>query len=151
MDWANAPAPGDFVRFGARGEATATSTVWGTVRVRRGTTVLYGGTDGDHRDEVAVYVGCDDNGATQNTQIAAGYVVYTHAGDDLAVLGSITPQQDGEYLTALTGAEFAPGRITVHEKWYRTNDAHCCPSGDAVTVWTREGDRLTAGVPRITS
>lgn len=158
VDWPNTPAPGEFcgvpelVRFDANGEDRATSTVWGLVRVRRGTTVLYGDTDGDKRDEAVVYVGCDDNGATQNTQIAAGYVVYTHAGKNLAVLGSITPRQKaGPYPTALAGAEFAPGRITVHEKWYRTNDAHCCPSGDAVTVWTREGNRLTPGVPRITS
>lgn len=158
VDWANTPAAGDFcdvpglVRFDAKGEARATSTVWGPVRVRRGLRVYYGDTDGDHRDEAAVYVGCDDNGFTQNTQIAAGYVVYGRAGKDLVVIGSITPRQKaGPYPTALAWPEFAPGRIIVHEKWYRTNDPHCCPSGDATTVWTRVGNRLIPGAPRISS
>lgn len=158
VDWANTPASGEFcgvkglVRFDAQGEARATSTVWGPVRVRQGTEVLYGDTDGDNRDEAVVYVGCDDNGRTQNAQIAAGYVVYGHAGKNLVVIDSITPQQkSASYLTALAGAEFAPGRITVHEKWYRTGDSHCCPTGDATTVWTREGNRLIPGEPRITS
>ncbi|MFJ9590640.1 hypothetical protein [Streptomyces acidicola] len=140
------------VRFDAQGEARATSSVWGPVRVIQGREVLYGDTDSDNRDEAVVYVGCDDNGLTQNAQIAAGYVVYGHAGKSLVVIGSITPRQKhGTYPTALAGAEFAPGRIIVHEKWYRTNDPHCCPTGDATTVWTREGNRLTPGDPRITS
>ncbi|MFE7273172.1 hypothetical protein [Streptomyces sp. NPDC057623] len=157
VDWTNTPAPGEFcgvkglVRFDAQSEARAKSTVWGPVRVRRGTEVLYGDTDGDNRDEAVVYVGCDDNGKTQNAQIAAGYVVYGRAGKNLVVIGSITPRQSGQYSTALVGAEFAPGRIVVHEKWYRTNDPHCCPTGDATTVWTREDNRLTPGDPRITS
>ncbi|MFF4763735.1 hypothetical protein [Streptomyces sp. NPDC001292] len=158
VDWANTPVSGEFcgvpglVRFDTKGEARATSTVWGPVRIRSGTEVLYGDTDGDNRDEAVVYVGCDDNGRTQNTQIAAGYVVYGHAGKNLVVIGSITPRQKGgTYPTALAGAEFAPGRIIVHEKWYRANDPHCCPTGDATTVWTREGSGLIPGDPRITS
>ncbi|MEV5726483.1 hypothetical protein AB0N50_11815 [Streptomyces pharetrae] len=158
LDWTKVPAPGEFcgvpglVRFDANGEARATSTVWGLVRISRsGRHITYGDTDGDHRDEAVVYIGCDDNGATQNTQLAAGYVVYAHVGEKLAAIGSITPQKAGEYSTALAGAEFAPGRIIVHEKWWRPGDAHCCPSGDATTVWTREGNHLTPGAPRITS
>ncbi|MGX9884489.1 hypothetical protein [Streptomyces sp. NPDC002276] len=158
VDWTNTPAPGEFcdvpglVRFDAKGEARAKSTVWGPVRIIRGAQVLYGDLDGDGRDEAAVYVGCDDDGATQNAQLVAGYVVYGHAGKNLVVIGSITPRQKGgTYSTALVGAEFAPGRIIVHEKWYRPNDPHCCPTGDATTVWTREGDRLIPGAPRITS
>ncbi|MGW4159954.1 hypothetical protein [Streptomyces sp. NPDC004788] len=157
VDWANTPAPGEFcgvpelVRFDAKGEARATSAVWGPVRISRGRSISYGDTDGDHRDEAAVFVGCDDNGATQNAEIAVGYVVYAHVGNDLVVIGSITPRQKGAYPTNLASPEFAPGRITVHEKWYRPNDAHCCPSGDATTIWTREGNRLIPGDPRITS
>ncbi|GAP52614.1 predicted protein [Streptomyces azureus] len=158
LNWADVPIPGEFcgvpglVRLGPTGEAMATSRTWGSVRVIRTKNTLYGDTDGDHRDEAVAFVGCDDNGATQNADIAVGYVVYAHAGKNLAVLGSITPRQKSTaYHTALAGAEFAPGQIIVHEKWYRPNDAHCCPSGDATTVWTREGNRLTPGVPRITS
>jgi hypothetical protein len=154
VDWQSVPAPGEFcgvpelVRFDARGEALVTSSVWGPVRVRLGRSVFYGDTDGDNRDEAVVRVGCDDNGATQNEEIAAGYVVYAHAGKDLAVLGSITPRQKSrQYHTALARAEVAPGRIIVHEKWWRPNDSHCFPSGDAITVWTREGDRLVPGDP----
>ncbi|WP_324785172.1 hypothetical protein [Streptomyces sp. H51] len=157
VDWTKTPAPGEFcgvpelVRFDARGEARATSTVWGPVHVMRGRNVYYGDTDGDNRDEAALYVGCDD-GVTQNAQIAAGYVVYARVGKDLVVIGSITPRQKaGPYPTLLARPEFAPGRIIAHEKWYRPNDAHCCPSGDATTVWTREGSRLTPGEPHITS
>jgi hypothetical protein len=158
VDWKSVPAPGEFcgvpglVRFDAQGEALVTSSEWGPVRVRLGRSVFYGDTDGVNRDEAVVRVGCDDNGATQNEEIAAGYVVYAHAGEDLVVLGSITPRQKSrQYHTALARAEVAPGRIIVHEKWWRPNDSHCCPSGDAITVWTREGDRLVPGDPRITS
>ncbi|WP_405658516.1 hypothetical protein OG379_01795 [Streptomyces sp. NBC_01166] len=68
-------------------------------------TILYGDTDGDHRDEAAAFVGCNDNAATQNADIAHGYVVYAHAGN-LVVLGSITPQQKS---TANQPSEGSPG------------------------------------------
>ncbi|WP_241839431.1 hypothetical protein [Streptomyces sp. Root1295] len=115
--------------------------------------VNYGDFEGDSRVEAAVYVGCDDDGITQNTQIAAGYVVFGRAGKNLVVLGSITAQQESQaaYPTALVRPEFARGRITVHEKWYRFSDAHCCPTGNATTVWTREGHRLAPGAPRVVS
>ncbi|MGW6284437.1 hypothetical protein [Streptomyces sp. NPDC055107] len=158
VDWSEVPVPGEFcgvpglVRVDAAGEALATSRTWGTVRVRQTRNVLYGDSDGDRRDEAAVFVGCDDNGLTQNADIAVAYVVYGHVGKDLAVIGSVTPRQKSTTNhTALAGVEFAPGRIVVSEKWYRPNDARCCPSGDATTVWTREGDRLTPGAPRVTS
>ncbi|KOY54387.1 hypothetical protein ADK59_30065 [Streptomyces sp. XY332] len=156
VDWSKAPVPGEFcgvpglVTLDAEGNATATSRTWGAVRIRRGTRVAYGDTDGDQRDEAAVYMGCDDNGSTMNGQLVAAYVVFTHQGNGLAALGAITPQQKSAlYITALVGLEFAPGRITAHERWYRQTDAHCCPSGNADTVWTREGDRLTPGAPRV--
>ncbi|MFE6759485.1 hypothetical protein ACFVDQ_38810 [Streptomyces sp. NPDC057684] len=158
VDWTKVPAPGAFcgvpklVRFDAQGQAAARSTAWGTVRIMRGRTVLYGDTDGDHRDEAAVYLGCDDTGATQNGQIAAAYAVYGHVGKNLGVIGTITPRKkSATYLTALVGADFSTGRIVAHEKWYRPNDAHCCPTGDATTVWYRHGDGLTPGATRLTS
>ncbi|MFK0217005.1 hypothetical protein ACIQWN_02320 [Streptomyces vinaceus] len=155
VDWANTPVPGAFcdvpglVRTGAGGEAVATSRTWGTVRIQQGNEVAYGDTDGDRRDEAAVYVGCSD-GAKMNAQLVAAYVVFTRKGESLAALGAITPRQKSDvFTTALAGLEFAPGRITAHEKWYRQTDAHCCPSGNADTVWTREGDGLTPGAPRV--
>ncbi|MDI3404102.1 hypothetical protein [Streptomyces cavernicola] len=158
VDWAEVPVPGDFcgvpglVRWNADGQAVATSRTWGTVRLILGREVQYGDTDGDQHDEAVVYVGCDDNGATQNTQLVASYVVFDRVGDNLAAIGTITPQQkSASYTTALVRADFEPGRIIVHEKWYRPNDSHCCPSGDATTFWSREGNHLTPGAPRITS
>ncbi|MFA3877723.1 hypothetical protein ABS735_29285 [Streptomyces sp. MMCC 100] len=157
VEWAEVPTPGEFcgvpelLRFGSGSEVKAASTTWGTVRVFRSERFEYGDTDGDRRDEAAVYVACRDT-VTMNAQITSGYVVYARVGDDLAVLGSITPRRkDGAYPTQLTSVEFAPGRIIVHEKWFRPNDAHCCPSGDATTVWLREADRLTPGTTRVTS
>ncbi|MFG2629456.1 hypothetical protein [Streptomyces sp. NPDC048473] len=157
VDWTKTPAPGafcgvpDLVRFDAQGQATAKSTVWGKVSLMRGRTVLYGDTDGDHRDEAAVYLGCGD-GVTQNGQILAAYAVYTHVGKNLAVIGTITPRRrSAAYGTALVGLDFATGRIVAHEKWYRANDPHCCPTGDATTVWYRHGDRLTPGTTHVTS
>lgn len=157
VNWAEIPTPGEFcgvpelLRFGSGNEVRATSTTWGTVRVYRNKQFEYGDTDGDRRDEAVVYVGCRDT-VTMNAQITSGYVVYAGVGDDLVVLGSITPRRkNGAYPTQLTSAEFAPGRITVHEKWFRPNDPHCCPSGDATTVWLREGDRLTPGTTRVIS
>ncbi|MET4660521.1 hypothetical protein ABID80_004247 [Streptomyces sp. PvP037] len=157
VDWKTVPTPGEFcgvpelLRFESGNEVRATSTTWGEVRVFRSTRPDYGDTDGDNRDEAVVYVGCRDT-VTMNAQIAAGYVVYAQVGKDLAILGSITPRRKaGPYPTMLVRPEFAPGRIIVHEKWYRPNDAHCCPSGDATTVWSREGNRLTPGTTRVTS
>ncbi|MFJ9034599.1 hypothetical protein ACIRQP_40400 [Streptomyces sp. NPDC102274] len=87
-----------------------------------------------------------------NTQLVAAYVVFTRKGDRLAAIGAITPRQkSAAYITALVGLEFAPGRITAHEKWYRQTDPHCCPTGDVTTVWTLAGDRLTPGEPRVVS
>ncbi|MFB7466134.1 hypothetical protein ACFCZ1_21985 [Streptomyces sp. NPDC056224] len=158
VDWAKTPVPGEFcdvpglVQPNAEGRATATSRTWGTVGISRGMKVKYGDTDGDQRDEAALYMGCDDNGATMSGQLVAAYVVFTRKGDSLAAIGAITPRQkSAQYITALVGLEFAPGRITAHEKWYRQTDPHCCPTGDAATVWTREGDRLTPGEPRVVS
>ncbi len=158
VDWAKTPVPGEFcdvpglVQPDAAGAATATSRTWGTVRIRRGIKVQYGDTDGDQRDEAAVYMGCDDNGSTMSGQLVAAYVVFARKGDGLAAIGAITPRQkSAEYITALTGLEFAPGRITAHEKWYRQTDPRCCPTGDATTVWTRQGDSLTPGEPRVVS
>lgn len=157
VDWKRIPVPGEFcgvprlVRFGSGNETTATSTVWGRVEIVRGPRVLYGDTDDDGRDEAAISVACRDE-VTMNTQITDAYVVYTHVGNGLTVLGSITPRRKaGPYPTMLVSAQFAPGRITVREKWYRPNDAHCCPSGDATTVWLREDGRLTPGTTRVTS
>ncbi|MFJ8967428.1 MULTISPECIES: hypothetical protein [Streptomyces] len=158
VNWDDVPVPGDFcgipglVPVDHTGDATATSRTWGPVRVTRTKNIIYGDTDGDGRDEAVVFVGCDDNGATQNEGTAVAYAVYAHVGKNLAVLGSMTPRQKTVmYHTRLVGAEFEPGRIIVHEKWYRANDAHCCPSGDATTVWTRDGNRLEPGAPRVTS
>ncbi|MFE4540516.1 hypothetical protein ACFRKB_36545 [Streptomyces scopuliridis] len=158
VDWAKTPVPGEFcdvpglVHLNAEGEATATSRTWGTVGIQGGNTIKYGDTDGDQRDEAAIYMACDDNGATMSGQLVAAYVVFTRKGDNLAAIGAITPRQkSASYITALVGLEFAPGRITAHEKWYRQTDPHCCPTGDATTVWTREGDRLTPGEPRVVS
>ncbi|WP_408993500.1 hypothetical protein [Streptomyces sp. 1268] len=157
-DWDDVPVPGDFcgipglVPVDHTGHAMATSRTWGPVRVTRTKNIVYGDTDGDRRDEAVVFVGCDDNGATQNADIAVAYAVYAGVGKDLVVLGSMTPRQKSAHShTALARVEFAPGRIIVHEKWYRADDARCCPSGDATTVWTREGDRLKPGAPRVTS
>ncbi|WP_069174080.1 hypothetical protein [Streptomyces griseus] len=157
-DWAHVPVPGAFcdvpglVRLDAAGEATATSRTWGPVRIMRGRTAYYGDSVGDTRDEAAIYLACDDGGRTQNQGIAVGYAVFGHAGGNLTVVGTITPQQvSSSYGTALTDVEFARGRITVREKFYRTGDAHCCPGGDATTVWTQVGRQLTPGDPRITS
>ncbi|MBW5482147.1 hypothetical protein GPJ59_09695 [Streptomyces bambusae] len=158
VDWANSLVPGDFcdlpepVRL-TDGVATATSRTWGTVRVRSGRNVTYGDTDGDQRDEAALHVGCDDNGATMSGQLAVGYVVLSRLGDSLAVLGTITPRQKqtGSYGIGLTQVDFAPGRITVHERWHRPTDPRCCPTGESTTVWTREGNRLVPGEPRVVS
>lgn len=161
VDWTNTPVPGEFcgvpdlVRFDANGRAKATSGTWGPVLVSRGLKIVYGDSDADHRDEAAVFVGCgDDKGG--NEQLAAGYVVFTHVGDRLAVIGSITPRKNPPsthppYSTALTQLTFARGRIIVYEKWWRTSDPHCCPSGNATTIWTWKGDRLIPGDPHMTS
>ncbi|MGW0753316.1 hypothetical protein [Streptomyces sp. NPDC002587] len=159
VDWAKTPVPGDvcavpgLVRFDEQGQAWATSRTWGRVLVEISPEVDYGDIDGDGRDEAAVTVGCHNGGGTGGGRLAWGGVVFGRSGGDLAVIGTITTRQrlPQTSATQIEKMQIAPQQVVVYEKWYRRGDATCCPSGTATTVWTREGNRLVPGDPRITS
>jgi hypothetical protein len=46
--------------------------------------------------------------------------------------------------------EWRPGALVVAEKWYRSSDSTCCPSGLAEVVWTWEDESLVPGPVRVT-
>jgi hypothetical protein len=39
------------------------------------------------------------------------------------------------------------GKIVVNERWYKSQNPDCCPSGKATTTWTYRDGRLTPGKP----
>ncbi|MGW6418526.1 hypothetical protein [Streptomyces sp. NPDC055055] len=160
MKWAEIPVPGDFcdapglVHFDDIGESRANSRTRGQVHLHRGDGPVYGDLDGDGKDEAALTVSCNNGSDTGAGDLIEGSVVFTRLGGQLISIGTLTPQHnppEAGNCTRIGKVELTPQRITVEEHWYRQTDSTCCPTGKATTVWTREGDRLVPGPPRITS
>jgi hypothetical protein len=159
LDWERTAVPGDYcgvpglITF-TSGEATAQSDTFGKVHAEHyPEDVVYGDVLGDSRVEAALRVGCDTGGQTASGRLAWAYLVFTSEERELRLVGTVTPQQYlGGQASAFDGIELASGRVVAHERWYRRNDATCCPSGKAVTTW-RPGDdgTLEAGAPRVTA
>jgi hypothetical protein len=101
--------------------------------------VSYGDLDGDGRDEAAVRVVCSNGGGTGGGQLGFTAVVLAARGNELNVVGIITPQQPllpGAVNVPILGRiGLRPGRLIVQEAWYGPNDGTCCASGRATTLW----------------
>lgn len=160
VDWSTATVPGDFCDITGLvtyrgGESTVISRTWGPVHVDvRPEETQYGDVDGDGSDEAAVSVGCDTGGSTAAGQITTAYVVVRGTGGVLQAIGTITPQMqltNAPNATRMNGVRFSTGQLVVDELWYRSEDATCCPTGEAETTWTSRDGQLEPLPPLVTS
>ena len=94
----------------------------------------------------ALYVWCSNTGGTADGQIQNSLVVYSWVSGQLSVLSTLTPPQLGHggshvpyFDESAGGVTISTGSITTKEVFYGGQDATCCPSGRATTVWTFNG------------
>jgi hypothetical protein len=94
----------------------------------------------------ALYVWCSNTGGTADGQIQNSLVVYSWVSGQLSVLATLTPQQLGDggshvpyFDESAGGITISTGSITTKELFYGGQDATCCPSGRATTVWIFNG------------
>lgn len=112
-------------------------------------TAVYYGTLSRGLDVAAVYVWCTNTGGTADGQIQSSLVVYRAAGGQPSLVATLTPQQpsapDGHHVAFFDGSGVAISgtTITTKELWYGGQDATCCPSGRATTVWTFDGSSFS--------
>jgi hypothetical protein len=105
--------------------------------------VRYGSLTGSSGREAALNVSCSSTGGTADGQLADSWVIYSTAGGSLRQIGTLVPQQPSSsspppvpyFDHGADGITMQRGDVTVHEVWYRTDDATCCPSITATTVW----------------
>jgi hypothetical protein len=152
VDWNRAVLPGsvcgvDHAIALHTGSATVRSSRWPNVprvSVDRGR-VVYGDLSGGGGDDAALQVVCANLGGTAAGQLAFAVVVFAPALRAPKVVGVLTPvlPSTGRHVPIIVPLSIAHGAVTVGEYVYGPNDADCCPSGRARTVW-----RLEAGVLR---
>ncbi len=151
VDWKSVSLPGSVCGSSQpihlqSGQATVASSRFpGTTTVHvSSATVVYGDLTGRGQDEAALNVWCDNGSGTADGQLANSWVVFSGATGTLQVIGTLTPQQPSNpnsphvayFNVTAGGIVVAPGKITVHELWYGSQDPTCCPSVQATTVWT---------------
>ena len=151
VDWNRAVLPGsvcgvDHAIALHTGSATVRSSRWPgvpRVSVDRGR-VVYGDLSGGV-DDAALQVVCANLGGTAAGQLAFAIVVYAPGPRAPKVVGVLTPvlPSTGHHVPIIVPVSIAHGAVTVGEDVYGPNDADCCPSGRARTVW-----RLKAGALR---
>lgn len=112
------------------------------------TAVFYGTLQHD-LDVAAVYVWCTNTGGTADGEIQSSLVIYKAIADEPVVVSTLTPQQpsspDGHHVAYFDGSAvtISGSTITAQELWYGSQDATCCPSGRATTVWTFNGSSFS--------
>lgn len=114
------------------------------VDISEWSSVVYGDLYGTGQDDVAALnVFCSNTGGTADGQIQDSWVIYSDIAGALHTLTTLTPQQPSVadthvpiFSTEPGGIEIQPGEITVKEAWYGSSDSTCCPTGQAMTVWT---------------
>jgi hypothetical protein len=153
VDWENTAVPGAVcdaphkirLHNGSATIITPPGLVATTSRVVvREATVAYGDVQGNRDDTAAVNVSCASTGGTADAEITDSWVIYRARGHSLRTLGILTSRQPEAtgiphvpyFDVGPGGIILRPGRITVREVWYDPNDATCCPSRAATTVWT---------------
>jgi hypothetical protein len=89
----------------------------------------------------ALDVWCSNTGGTADGQIENSLVVYTWVSGQLTALSTLTPPQLSTgvhvpYFDDPAGdTTISTGAITTKELFYGAQDAVCCGSGRATTVW----------------
>jgi hypothetical protein len=104
------------------------------------------GSLGPGENVAALFVWCSKTGGTADGQIENSLVIYSRVSGQLTVLSTLTPPQlsdDGIHAPYFDGSAggitISNGSITTKELFSGGQDAVCCPSGRATTVWTFNG------------
>jgi hypothetical protein len=106
--------------------------------------VSYGELEPDE-NVAALDVWCSNTGGTADGQIQNSLVLYTWISGRLTVLSTLTPPQLSKGVHAPSfdvstgGITISTGAITTKELFFGAQDAVCCASGRATTVWTFNG------------
>ena len=156
MAWDAVTVPGEFCDLDRdptleSGNASAISRTWGPVVVTW-FDVQYGDVVGDARVEAALRLDCNNGGGTAVGLLQYAIVLFTSEAGQLWTLGAIVPrrQPPGQLPTLMAIEEWRSGALLVAEKWYRSSDSTCCPSGLAEVTWTWQDGTLVPGPVRIT-
>ncbi len=113
--------------------------------------VVFGDLEGSGDDDAGLTVNCNNGGGTADGSLLYSWVIFSGRGGRLSVVGIVTPRvQPPEVLPTLIEIAITPGTITAHEVFYGPDDATCCASGSATTIWTYAHGTLQPGVPAIT-
>ena len=149
FDWNRALLPGSVCGVGHplrlhSGYATAYSRRWpalSPIEAARGS-VVYGDLLGGGADVAALQVVCVNLGGRAASQLAFAVVVYSAGQRAPTVLGVLTPRlrSSGKHVPILAPAAITRDRVLLTELYYGADDADCCPTGKATTLW-----RFTAG------
>jgi hypothetical protein len=113
--------------------------------------VSYGNLNGAGQDEAALGIECTTTAGTVDGEIEYSWVVYSVDSGVLKVIGTLQPQQPATAAKKAQhvpyfdgGPKFGPSTITLKELWYTGDDATCCPSVKATTVWRDEDGVMKA-------
>lgn len=94
----------------------------------------------------ALSVWCSNTGGTADGQIQSSLVLYQWVSGRLTVLSTLTPQEQSSagvhvpYFDASAGGTtISTGVITTKEVFYGPQDAVCCATGRATTIWAFDG------------
>ncbi len=104
------------------------------------------GSLGPDENVAALFVWCSNTGGTSDGDIENSLVLYSSVSGRLTVLSTLTPpqlshdQSRAPYFDGSAGGvTISNGSITTKEMFSGPQDAVCCPSGRATTVWTFNG------------
>jgi hypothetical protein len=106
---------------------------------------FWGDLDEDGLDEAALGVICTNGGGTAGGQIAFSSIVFAVGKrGGLKAIGVLTPQQRPRswHATILNVVSMGFEKIVTLETLYGPNDATCCASGLAATLWELRKGRL---------
>jgi hypothetical protein len=162
VDWRRTTFPGAACAFDrpvgsrqsyltAASNPSIDSPWWGIIDGGRADPVAYGDLDGDGQDEAVLLGNCTNNGGMAAGQLYFyADVVGVHDGA-LRLLGVIRPRQPINPKTThvpllnFKANAVQEGHVIAHEYWYGPCDGTACGSGEAITDWRYQNDKL---VPR---
>lgn len=138
--WSNIPVTARFCGIEnsvqlSGGEASSQSSKWGSIHVFVFPENIQ--LEGVSGPLVAKKAMCDNGGGTAAGNLAYAYLLFASDERTTRVLAELPAQQPtlGEHPTMVNSITGSGETFTVDEAWFRLNDANCCPSGAARTVW----------------
>jgi len=94
-------------------------------------------------------------GGTADGELAEGIMVFDSPGGKPHLLGTLTPQHKTSAMVHIPSIVVnrieTTGHVAVTEFFYTPDNASCCPSGRATTLWKWTGRTFIPGRTKITS